>query len=141
MVACRALKRLQTDTTEGPHLAKNIGNQGVRMKFSSVAMFVSTLALFSSSSEAITDIGSRTITQMGCHTVDPTCFMTLSGAAFGPAGCTSTQLRWNADQMPNAKIFVMQMTAAFVAGQRVTIVVSDNCYASWPTPHYYYVDP
>jgi hypothetical protein len=109
------------------------------MKSASTAISISALALFSSNSEAVTDIGSRTITQMGCHTVDNTCFMTLSGAAFGPAGCSSTQLRWNAVDMPNAKIFVMQMTAAFVAGQQVQIVISDNCYGSWPTPHYYYV--
>jgi hypothetical protein len=111
------------------------------MKFSLMAMFVSTLALSSSNSEAVTDIGWRTIKEMGCHTVDHTCFMTLSGAAFGPAGCTSAQLRWDADKMPNAKNFIMQMTAASIAGQRVNIVVSDNCYASWPTPHYYYVAP
>lgn len=111
------------------------------MKSASVAIFVSALALFSSNSEAITDIGSRTITQMGCHTVDNTCFMTLSGAAFGPGGCTITQVRWDSVQMPNAKIFVMQMTASFLAGQQVNLVVSYNCYGSWPTPHYYYVSP
>lgn len=109
------------------------------MKSASFVCFASALALFSSDSQAVAETGWRTVTDMGCHTVDYTCFVTLSGASFGPAGCTGNQMRWDSQTMPNAKNFLAQMTAAFLAGRQVNVAIGDSCYSAWPTPNYYHV--
>ena len=109
------------------------------MKSLVVVMSMMTLTLLSQNSMAITVSGWRTIVDMGCHTVDSICFLTLSGAAVGPAQCSQPELRWNQETMPNAKAFFAQMTAAFLAGRQVNIAVHDICYADWPTPYFYHI--
>jgi len=82
--------------------------------------------------------GAVTITSMGCNTSGPAgtagtaCFLYVSGPAVGPAGCSSTSIRWDPTQSPNGQVTLAQLTAAFLAGQQVVFVLNNSCWAEWP---------
>jgi hypothetical protein len=75
---------------------------------------------------------SGTITAIGCQTVNGICFVTLSGAAAGPPGCVSTNVRWDSVNTPNGTAVIAQLTAAYLAGKQVYINISNSCFAEFP---------
>jgi hypothetical protein len=74
-----------------------------------------------------------TIISMGCQTVNGVCFVTLSGAAAGPAGCVQNQVRWDSVNTPNGNAAIAQLTAAYLAGKQVSINISNTCFAEFPS--------
>ena len=85
--------------------------------------------------------GARSITAIGCHKSDNTCFLSISGAPVGPANCSSTSLRWNETNDANGKAALALLTTAFMAGKLVIFYVTDNaCYTyqpNYPTFSYF----
>jgi hypothetical protein len=85
---------------------------------------------------------SGTITSIGCQTVNGICFVTLSGAAAGPAGCVENQVRWDSVNTPNGTAAIAQLTAAYLAGKTVSINIDNACFSeftAYPAMDYYII--
>ncbi|MFY0563292.1 hypothetical protein ACN28E_05565 [Archangium lansingense] len=78
-----------------------------------------------------TGTGLRTITNIGCHLNNNTCWVDISGSAVGPANCRATSIRFNITA-PNGKNIFSLMTAAFLAGKQVSFELPDTCYVDQP---------
>lgn len=91
--------------------------------------------------QAQANTGLRTITNLGCHMHDTTCWVEISGPPVGPANCRANQLRFNSNS-PNGKNLFSLMTAAFLAGKQVNFLVPDNaCYQDQPSfPTFYWTN-
>lgn len=76
---------------------------------------------------------SGTVTSIGCQTINGICFVTLSGAAAGPPGCVSNDVRWDSVNTPNGNAAIAQLTAAYLAGKQVAINIDNNCFAEFPS--------
>jgi hypothetical protein len=85
--------------------------------------------------------GPRRILAMGCHLVDNTCYVEISGDPAGPASCRSTSVRWNQKTDPNGQSILSLLTAAYLAGKSVDFYVNDTaCYAAQPVfPTFTYI--
>nr|VFK21079.1 MAG: hypothetical protein BECKLFY1418C_GA0070996_10852 [Candidatus Kentron sp. LFY] len=86
--------------------------------------------------------GVRNIVNMGCHNVDNTCYVTISGSSIGPSSCNSTSIRWNEKYDANGKSVLALLTAAFLAGKRASFAISDSCYQyqnNYPTFTYFFI--
>lgn len=83
--------------------------------------------------------GLVSITDIGCGMASPpgsggaACWVDISGPAVGPSGCSVNSIRWDPTASPNGQVAITQLTAAFVAGHQVTIVLQNTCWAEWPT--------
>jgi len=70
------------------------------------------------------DLGQRTITLIGCHNVDNTCFIILDGPGFGVnQGCvdSGTGVRWDNGDTSEGKRTYATFLAAYLAGKKVDI--------------------
>lgn len=74
-----------------------------------------------------------TIDSIGCRTVNGICLVIINGTAAGPPGCVQNQVRWDSVNTPNGNAAIAQLTAAYLAGKQVTINISDNCFAEFPS--------
>nr|VFJ93504.1 MAG: hypothetical protein BECKLFY1418B_GA0070995_10472 [Candidatus Kentron sp. LFY] len=86
--------------------------------------------------------GVRNIVNMGCHNVDNTCYVTISGSSIGPPSCNSTSIRWNEKYDANGKSVLALLTAAFLGGKQVSFAISDSCYQyqnNYPTFTYFFI--
>nr|VFK79319.1 MAG: hypothetical protein BECKSD772D_GA0070982_10452 [Candidatus Kentron sp. SD] len=84
--------------------------------------------------------GVRNILNMGCHNVDNTCYVTISGSSVGPSGCRSTSIRWNEQHDANGKSVLALLTGAFLAGKQASFSISGSCYRyqnNYPTFTYF----
>lgn len=106
------------------------------MKLFKILLVGLCVGLFSEGAFAV-DSGIGQITNMGCHTGDETCFVSLNVPVFGAEfGCASTQARWPVNSYPNGKVALAQLTAAWLAGKRVGLNIV-ACYNGWPTFNWY----
>lgn len=82
-----------------------------------------------------------TVTSLGCQAINTICYITLSGAAAGPAGCAQNEVRWDSVNTPNGTAAIAQLTAAYLAGKTVLIVLADSCFSEFPNypALYYYI--
>ncbi|WP_342375089.1 hypothetical protein NVS55_27780 [Myxococcus stipitatus] len=97
-------------------------------------MMVSVVAVLGFAGEAAaTPTGLRKILNMGCETDRNICWVDVSGAAVGPAGCSSTSLRFS-PASTNGKSILSLLTGAFLAGKEVNFEVNTTtCFAEQPT--------
>lgn len=103
------------------------------------ACFGASMAGWSASTEAAGTGGFRRVIDIGCHYNDTWCFVTLEGAAFGPASCLSNEFRFDSSGA-GGKNFYAAMLMAFSTGRGVSVELSDTaCYGPWPTPLYFHV--
>jgi hypothetical protein len=100
----------------------------------SAAVLVLVLVLPGQASAANT--GLRTITNLGCHLNDDTCWVNFTGDAAGPAQCRTTEARFSAGS-PGGKNLLALLTGAFLSGKQVNFGVHDTtCYpanSAYPT--------
>ena len=112
---------------------------GLKMKIISLTFF---LTIACNTVSAGTSSGDRNILNIGCHKNDNTCFVTISGSAVGPTGCSSTSVRWNAELNANGKAALTHLTSAFIANKKIAFQISDSCYkyqTNDPTFDWWYV--
>jgi hypothetical protein len=98
------------------------------------AMLLSAMVLVSAAGEArASGTGPRQIRSIGCHLVDNTCYVEISGGNVGPTGCQSTSLRWNQKADGNGQSILSLLTAAFQSGKAVSFEIRDTaCYLYQP---------
>ncbi|WP_075005980.1 hypothetical protein [Stigmatella aurantiaca] len=107
-----------------------------------LAMTLSAMVLVSAAGEAwASGTGPRQIRSIGCHLVDNTCFVEISGGIVGPTGCQSTSLRWNQKEDANGQSILALLTAAFQSGKTVSFEIRDTaCYVYQPVfPTFAYI--
>lgn len=82
------------------------------------------------------DTGSRNIIDFGCHTGNSICYATIDGAPVGDEfGCSSSSVRWNADESPSGKRLFAIIQGAFLSGTRVQFFIT-GCLSTYPTFSY-----
>jgi len=82
--------------------------------------------------------GPRTIISIGCHLGSNACYADVDGAYVGPAGCVSNSIRWD-PTASGGKENLSLLTAAYMAGKKVSFFVSDSCFTGqtmYPTFFY-----
>jgi hypothetical protein len=94
-------------------------------------------------SETVSD---RTVTMVGCHAADGTCFVNLDGPYFGASlGCAQVgsvgtyQFRFDNADVPTGRKILAAFMAAHLSGRKVTVAFSGCSVQGAPKPHYYYV--
>ena len=95
--------------------------------------------LISGGVTANTDSGSRSLTHIGCHLSDGTCYVTISGNPVGPSACSHTSVRWHKESENSDRVFTL-LTAAYMGNQKVNFRISDSCYEkqpNFPTFHHF----
>ena len=104
-----------------------------------LSSIIATLALPGQSLAGYT--GLRTITNVGCHLNDTTCWVEIAGPAVGPEICRNNNLRFSTNS-PNGKNILSLVTAAFLAGKQVNLNFPDTtCYADQsPFPTIYWLN-
>ncbi len=76
------------------------------------------------------ETGFREVLDIGCHSYDGECYISLVGDVFGSEhGCASIQARWNSLATKNGRAILAILTSAFIAGKYVNIYVNE-CYES-----------
>ncbi len=105
--------------------------------------FILALCCVTLTANAVTSTGYRTITKIGCHNVDNTCYVYLDGDAVGPAACQSISIRWNVEQDPNGQATLAMLMSAYYAEKKVLFGVADSCYAyqsGFPAIHHFVIE-
>jgi hypothetical protein len=94
-------------------------------------------------SETLSD---RTVTMVGCHAADGTCFVNLDGPYFGASlGCSQVgpsgtyQFRFDNADVPTGRKMLAAFMAAHLSGRKVTVALSGCSSQGVPKPTYYYV--
>ena len=85
--------------------------------------------------------GARTISHIGCHLNDDTCFVELDGSPVGGSvGCATNSVRWAVNTKPSGKSWLALFTAAHLTGKKVGLQI-DGCHTqpAFPTFSYGYV--
>ena len=115
--------------------------KGVSMKRYVIPLISTGLLLISNFSYADENTGFRKILDVGCHLHDGTCFVVVDGAAIGGSyGCSSTQIRWDANTPVMGKHHLSMMLATMKASGLAYFNIS-GCYTQqaadgstpWPT--------
>ncbi|MDX1303031.1 hypothetical protein [Photobacterium sp.] len=105
--------------------------------------YISIVLLITSAfATASTPSGVREIETIGCHKVDNTCYVTIKGPAVGPVECQNNSVRFNDANDANGKASLSLITAAYFAGKKVSLAISDKCYLHqniYPTFDYFSV--
>ncbi|ENU59642.1 hypothetical protein [Acinetobacter guillouiae] len=88
------------------------------------------------------NVSNRKIIDIGCHTWDDTCFITLSGPPFGSnENCTDrpiNELRFPSSTT-NGKRTYASLLSAFLAKKTVDIYISGCGPGGWPTLAYFHI--
>ena len=114
------------------------------MKRLILSLISTCLLLISNISYAAENTGFRKILDVGCHLHDGTCFVVVDGAAIGGSyGCSSTQIRWDANTSAMGKHHLSMMLATMKASGLASFNI-DSCYKQqaadgstpWPTFSY-----
>ncbi|MBB5211999.1 hypothetical protein [Microbulbifer hydrolyticus] len=85
------------------------------------------------------DSGSVSISKIGCHLEDSTCYVHIDKVV-GPVDCSSSSVRWDKDASKGGNAALTLLTAAYFAGKKVQFNISDSCYGKYPTFHYFNVN-
>ncbi len=76
--------------------------------------------------------GPRQIVQIGCVLTTGQCYVTISGAPVGGTfGCSSTSVRWNADNTASGNRSFVLLYAAYLKLKTADFNIS-GCYAESP---------
>lgn len=93
---------------------------------------VAAMAVLAGQAQA-SSTGKRQIVAIACHNDANICIARLSGAAFGPPACQSTEVRWNEKNDPGGHSSLSLLTAAFLAGKTVEFSIRDDkCFTEQP---------
>ena len=88
------------------------------------------------------NVSNRKIIDIGCHTWDDTCFVSLSGAPFGAnENCTYkpiNEFRFSSSTA-NGKRTYASLLSAFLAKKTVDIYISGCGPGGWPTLAYFHI--
>lgn len=105
-------------------------------------MLLFVLMTISFASFAAEDVSNRKIIDIGCHTWDDTCFITLSGTPFGAnENCIDkpiNELRFPSSTI-NGKRTYASLLAAFLAKKTVDIYISGCGPGGWPYLAYFHI--
>jgi hypothetical protein len=97
-----------------------------RSRFSSMMAFAATI-VFAHSSYAGEYVSGRFVTHIGCHHSDGTCFVVLSGPAFGASeNCAqgpSTQFRFDNAETPHGRRTYASFMSAYLLKKRVDVSI------------------
>lgn len=89
------------------------------------------------------DTGPRTITSIGCHSIDNTCFVSLDGPVVGAnQGCQAidnNNIRWDNNDTSEGKRTYSSLLAAFLAGKKVNIHIYGCSLQGYPKVIWYVV--
>ncbi len=88
------------------------------------------------------DTGPRTITNIGCHSFDNTCFVDVDGPIVGAnQGCNffGNQIRWDNNDSSEGKRTYSTFLAAFLAGKKINIHIYGCSIQSFPRVIWYLV--
>lgn len=107
-----------------------------KINFMAVALFL--VATTASHSANAVSTGPRDITYLGGHSGDMHSYVGLSGAAFGPAACPSTEVRWDAST-DSGKRQYNSLMAAYMARRKVSFELSNSCWGTFVTAVYFHV--
>lgn len=107
---------------------------------------VAAMCLLGQRARAGEETGYQTIVDIGCHSYNGVCYVTLSGGStFGAnepcrAGLGATnQARWdNADQPSGQRTFAA-LYGAFLAGRKVMLYIAGCAAGTFPGFAYYHV--
>ena len=114
------------------------GVVGLVILASGIWAFTSTNAQAGSSAKT-GNVGYREILSIGCHKHDGTCYVHISGASVGVAGCTGNSVRWNVDRDYNGDYWFSLLTTAYFSGAKVQFNIDTHCYPyqrNFPTFRY-----
>ncbi len=102
------------------------------MKIPRAVLFTLTaLPLVALADDVLT--GPRSITLVGCMLEAGQCYVSVSGEPTGGTfGCSSTSIRWNADNTASGKRWLALLYGAYLAGKKVNFAI-DGCFPDWPT--------
>ena len=81
------------------------------------------------------------IKSVGCHKNDNICFIEVDSKV-GPSGCNQSSVRWETEKEAAGQSALSLFTAAYFAGKRVRLKVSDTCFeyqSAFPTFDWYYI--
>jgi len=96
-----------------------------------IAIF-STCIIFSCVAFASEDTGPRRIVQIGCVLTTGQCYVSVSGTPVGSTfGCSSTSVRWNADNTASGNRWFVLLYGAYLKGKTVDFNIS-GCYPDSP---------
>jgi len=76
--------------------------------------------------------GWRTVTVMGCHLTDGTCYFNIDGDPVGPEECKGNNVRFNVLTSPNGKTWLSMLEAAYLTKRQVNLSIINTCYADQP---------
>lgn len=81
--------------------------------------------------------GWRKITSFGCHLVDGTCYFSIDGEPVGESNCLGNNVRFDALNMPNGKIWLGIIQQAIATKKKVNLNIN-GCYGTsiYPTFNY-----
>jgi len=106
-----------------------------------VAAAVIGLAAWSGGALAAEYVGNRMVTDVGCHHVNPICYVTLDGAAFGSSlGCpvaSSNEFRFDDGDTAIGRRSYASLLAAFLAKKHISVVL-DGCTSQGAPKLYYF---
>jgi hypothetical protein len=111
-------------------------------KLKNIVITAISLLVFSTGAMAGTNSGARDIKSIGCHKNDNICFIEIDGGAVGPSSCSKTSVRWNTETDVAGKSAFSLFTAAYFAGKKVELRVSDTCFkdqTAFPTYDWFYI--
>lgn len=105
-------------------------------------MLLFVLMTISFASFAAEDVSNRKIIDIGCHTWDDTCFVTVTGPSFGAnENClyTSTNEFRFSSSTTNGKRTYASLLSAFLAKKTVDIYISGCGPGGWPTLMWFHI--
>lgn len=88
-------------------------------------VLAASILLFATTPSSAQDTGSRNIIDFGCHTDNSICYATIDGTPVGVEfGCSSNNVRWNADVSPGGKRLFAMVQGAFLSNTRVSFFIN-----------------
>ena len=127
-------------------LNRHFSSLGKNSRCLSLLVVIGVAAIvFTSSAIAaahIENLGQRTITGIGCHNYNNTCFIALDGVEFGAdQGCTnaSNQVRWDNGNTSEGKRAYSTLLTAYMTGKKANITIYGCNYQSFPTITWYWI--
>ncbi|HSI48017.1 MAG TPA: hypothetical protein VLA61_07090 [Ideonella sp.] len=85
----------------------------------------------------------RKIVDIGCHNVDGTCFVTLSGAAFGASmGCggATNEFRFDNGDTAIGRRSYASLLAAYLAGKTISVYLDGCTGQNMPALRYFHIN-
>ncbi|QNW97025.1 hypothetical protein IC797_11670 [Acinetobacter seifertii] len=108
-----------------------------------ILFFIFLVSFFNTTSFAGENVNGREITDIGCHSINGTCYVTLSGDSFGTTlGCANTathEFRFDDADTTNGKRAYASLLAAFLTNKTVDIFLDGCTSQGAPKLQYFHV--